>query len=198
MSGTDPAELLDEVVRGRDSDMWADTGRAGLLVLREELSKRWGWGDRWRDVYPTQRIDGLNEASAAIAARWPNEFLEVFANRRFDRDEFVLCGLGQIDDERATERLARASTARGLFSSFTRKWAAIGLGRRPSDLATDALLRLLRDRDYLVRAHTYESLGAIGDRRALQALAEFRAPSTREQEFANDARALIEQRLAGT
>jgi HEAT repeat protein len=80
-------------------------------------------------------------------------------------------------------------------SNWTRMDAAIGLGRRAATLAVDALVPLLQDGDYLVRYHTLRSLGTVGDARALQALAAFRAPSEVEADLANDAVQKIGRRL---
>jgi hypothetical protein len=188
----DAGRLLDAVIeRGTDADFaaWRATGRDGLLVLRDEItaahSRQW-------DVHPKDAIDGLNAAAAEIAREHPDAFLEVFEGRRFAENGYVLTGLGQIDDVRATDRLAAAAMSR---SKWTRMDAAIGLARRPATAAIDALLVLLRDSDYLVRYHTLKSLGAIGDARALQALAEFRAPSEIEANLADEAIRKIEARL---
>jgi HEAT repeat protein len=189
----DAGRLLDAVIEhGSDADFaaWIATGRDGLLVLRDELTG--GHARHWRDVHPKDAIDGLSSAAATIAAEHPDAFLEVFADRKFDENGFVLTGLGQIDDARATERLAAAAKSR---SNWTRMDAAIGLGRRPATLAVDALVPLLQDGDYLVRYHTLRSLGTVGDARALQALAAFRAPSEVEADLANDAVQKIGRRL---
>ena len=190
---TGPRELLGAVVEnGSNTELaaWAATGREGLLVLRDELTGR--VPTPWKGVHPKDAIDGLSAAAAAIAAKHPAEFLEVFADARFDSDGFVLVGLGQIDDDRATERLVRAATAR---SQWSRMDAAIGLGRRRSPQAVDALVALLHDREYLVRYHSLRSLRAIGDARAIEALRGFRAPSDLERNLADSAIRSITRRI---
>jgi HEAT repeat protein len=189
----DAGHLLDAVVEdGTDADVaaWVATGRDGLLVLRNELMG--GQPRQWQDVHPKDAIDGLSAAVAAIAAEHPGAFLDLFADRQFDENGFVLIGLGQIDDPRATERLAAAARSR---SNWTRMDAAIGLGRRPATLAVDALMPLLQDLDYLVRFHALRSLGAVGDARALRALTAFHAPSEVEANLANEAVQAIARRL---
>ena len=187
------SKLLDAVIeRGSKEDLeaWAGSGRAGILELRAALEDSRG---RWPGVHPKDEIDFLNEATAAIAASHPDDFLDVFKDRKFDRDGFVLTGLGRIDDQRATDRLVAAAMSGGMF---TRMYAAIGLGRRPAENAIGALLALLNDRAFLVRSHTISSLGAIGDVEALGALKAFRDdPATTERDEADGAIRLIERRL---
>jgi HEAT repeat protein len=175
---------------GSEADLaaWAASGRDGLLLLRAAILGR----GHWDGVHPKDVIDGLSAAAAAIAARQPAEFLEIFADPKFDENGWVLTGLGYIDDERATERLASAATAR---SSWTRMDVAIGLGRRPAARAIDALLPLLDDPDHLVRYHALRSLGAVGDARVAQTLRAFQAPSTQERRLAEDAIREIERRI---
>jgi HEAT repeat protein len=143
-------------------------------------------------VHPKDVIDGLSAAAAAIAATNPSAFLDVFADQEFEENGYVLTGLGYIDDPRATERLARATTSE---TSWTRMDAAIGLGRRRGPAAVEALVGLLHDPDDLVRYHTLRSLGAVGDARALQALTSFDPPSENEQRLASEALRSIENRL---
>lgn len=189
----DPAHLLASVIeRGSEADLeaWIASGRAGLLVLRQELT---GSQPReWRSVHPRDVVDGLTAAAAAIAAEHPDAFLEVFADRAFDEDGIVVTGLGHIDDPRATERLAAAAKS---GNSWTRMDAAIGLGRRSAAAAVDALVPLLDDPDYLVRYHTIRSLGAVGDDHALRALSAFRGLSEVERDLAADAVQTIRERL---
>jgi HEAT repeat protein len=188
---TNPRQLLDAVIeRGSESDLaaWAVSGRDGLLLLRAAILGRGSWDG----VHPKDVIDGLTAASAAIAAQQPTAFLEVFADPRFDENGWVLTGLGHIDDDRATERLASAA---GAQSSWTRMDAAIGLGRRPVAKAVDALIPLLDDPEYLVRYHALRSLGAVGGARAADALRAFQAPSTHERQLADGAISEIERRL---
>jgi hypothetical protein len=187
--------LLDAVIeRGAAEDLaaWAASGRDGLILLRAEISGR--GRRRWTDVHPRDVIDGLSAAAAAIAATNPSAFLDVFADQEFEENGYVLTGLGYIDDPRATERLARATTS---GTSWTRMDAAIGLGRRPGPAAAEALLGLLHDPDYLVRHHTLRSLAAVGDARALAPLTSIDAPSEGEQRLASEAIRSIEGRLKG-
>jgi HEAT repeat protein len=190
-----PRQLLDAVIRrgaAEDLAAWAGSGRDGLLLLRAEISGR--GRRRWTDVHPRDVIDELSAAAAAIAATNPSEFLDVFADKEFDENGYVLTGLGYIDDPRATERLARATTS---GTSWARMDAAIGLGRRQGPAAVEALLGLLHDPDYLVRHHTLRSLGAVGDARALAPLTSIVAPSEGEQRLAAEAIRSIEGRLEG-
>jgi HEAT repeat protein len=188
---SNPRQLLDAVIEhGSEADLaaWAASGRDGLVLLRAAILGR----GQWDGVHPKDVIDGLSAAAAAIAATQPAEFLEIFADPKFDENGWVLTGLGYIDDDRASERLANAATAR---SSWTRMDAAIGLGRRPAARAVDALLPLLNDPDDLVRHHAVRSLGAVGDARAAQALRAFQARSTKERKRAEDAIGEIERRV---
>jgi HEAT repeat protein len=72
--------------------------------------------------------------------------------------------------------------------------AAIGLGRRPSTLAGDALGRLLADDDYLVRYHALKSLAKIGDDMALPYLRRFEPPPGIERTLADAAITAIADR----
>jgi HEAT repeat protein len=171
-------------------EAWAATGRPGLLLLREYLAGTWDQphapGVHERDV-----LDNTGAAVAAIAAAYPDAFLEVFEGDAYCADSFVLDGLGQIDDPRATERLARAA---GSKDWATRMHAAIGLGRRISPLATGTLGRLLRDEDHLVRDHALRSLARIGDDSVLGLLREMTPRSSLEMELVHQAEASIVER----
>lgn len=187
----DAGGLLDAVVeRGSEGDLsaWAASGRKGLLALRQELTR--SSGRRWPGVHPKGVVDALNQASAAIAAAHPADFLQVFADPQFDGNGFVLTGFGYVDDDRATERLIKATEAGW---SSTRMDAAIGLGRRRSEPAIGALVLLLHDSDYLVRYHAVRSLGAVGDSRALAALRAIHDDQVR-REVIEEAIASIEGR----
>jgi hypothetical protein len=170
---------------------WTATGRAGLLVLRNVLAGTQKLRPTAPDVYPRDVIDNMSAAVADIAAAHPYEFLDVFADDRLDGNTLVLTGLGQIDDERATERLARATQSR---DEWARMHAAIGLGRRSSPVATDALARLLKDREYLVRYHALRSLERIGAAAALPSLRAFASAAPIERELAGKAIASITRR----
>jgi hypothetical protein len=154
---------------------WATTGRPGLLLLRDYLSGEWDPGPM--DGHPRDLIDNLRAAVAATAAAHPQEFLDVFGADRFLDSGYVLTGLGQIDDPRATERLVRAAASR---DNWNRMDAAIGLGRRPAPAATETLGRLLGDDEYLVRYHALASLARIGDSSVLPLLRGWRPPSPYE------------------
>jgi HEAT repeat protein len=157
ISAMDAAErALVRVLRdGSKSSLtsWAATGETGIRLLCEELAGRHrtepGPGIHERDA-----IDNLAAATVEIAAAHPDAFLAAFDGTDPD-NTFVLDGLGQIDDERATVRLARAS---GSHDPWQRMHAAIGLRRRESPLAREALGRMLKDRDDLVRHHAAASL----------------------------------------
>jgi HEAT repeat protein len=135
---------------------WAATGEAGVRLLRAELL-----GLHRTDVGPAVHerdvLDNLSAATTAIARAHPQEFLAVFDETTID-DTFVLDGLGQIDDPRATERLVLAAASP---DQWRRMHAAIGLGRRASPVAREALERLAEDGDDLVRYHAAASLGRL-------------------------------------
>jgi len=156
----DPYRQLTAVIkRGSKPDVeaWVATGRSGVLTLREAVT---GGSGRMalEGVHDRDVLDGLATASAAIAERQPDEFLEVFEDPAFDENTFVLTGLGHIDDARATTRLVAAAASR---NKDLRMHAAIGLGRRPVPDARIALMGLLADPDFLVRHHASRSLAAL-------------------------------------
>jgi hypothetical protein len=146
--------------RGSEEDIeaWAATGPAGVLLLRGALQPGFARVE-WEGLHDRDVLDGLATAFIAIAERYPEDFLEVFAGATFDENTFVLDGLGHVDDARATARLVSASASR---EHGIRMHAAIGLGRRPVPEAREALLRLQADRDFLVRHHASQSLAALG------------------------------------
>jgi HEAT repeat protein len=173
---------------------WADTGMAGLLALRDYLTDADGSRSWAPDVHPKVAIDNTVEAVVAIAAAHPNAFLEVFSDDRLDVNTFVLNGLGQIDDPRATRRLINATRSR---ERWARMCAAIGLSRRASPAASVALADLIDDPEYLVRYHAMRSLASVGDLDALPSLRRI-DPSVRvEGELAAEAIASILARASG-
>jgi hypothetical protein len=171
-------------------EAWASTGRPGLLLLREYLAGTWD-PPHVPDVHVRDVLDNTAAAVAAIAAANPDAFLAVFEGDAFDANSFVLDGLGQIDDPRATDRLARATGSRHWGA---RMHAAIGLGRRRSPLATGTLGRLVRDDDDLVRYHALRSLARIGGASVLPLLRDLTPRSSREAELIDEAVASIVER----
>ncbi len=171
---------------------WAATGRDGLLVLRDYLDGR-------LDPLPATGIDPINlidntsASIAAIAAAHADAFLEVFEPERFHDSTSVLVGLGQIDDPRATNRLAAAA---GSADHWVRMQVAIGLGLRPSPLATASLIRLAEDHEYLVRYHAIRSLARIGDETALSTLRGLDPASPHEADVVRQAIGSIVERGA--
>jgi hypothetical protein len=169
---------------------WAATGPQGVVLLRDFLDGTWdpasGPGGSPRDL-----VDNASALVAAIAAAQPEAFLEVFEGDRYRSNALVLTGLGHIDDERATRRLARVA---GSADRWVRMGVAMGLGRRPSPIASSALARLLGDVEFLVRHHALESLARIGDASALEALRAFEAGSPHERDLAEQAIRSIEGR----
>jgi HEAT repeat protein len=109
-------------------------------------------------------------------------------------DSFVLDGLGEIDDPRATRRLLRALRT---DDSLIRVHAVMALGRHSRSLAVAALAAALSDREYLVRYHALRGLAAMGDASALPALAAFDRDTEVEGELAAQATAAIRGRTTG-
>jgi HEAT repeat protein len=179
------------VERGTDHDLnaWAATGLYGLRLLRDVLNGKRKLEEK--SVYSRDASDNMTAAVAAIAKAHPADFLDVFADPAFDKNSFVLVGLGQIDDPRATDRLAGAAKSRDYM---IRMDAAIGLGRRRSQPAVVALAGLLGDCEYLVRYHALKGLAKVGDETALTALIEFAAPTEYEKQLAKQAVSAIEAR----
>jgi HEAT repeat protein len=163
-----------------------------LILLRDYLSGSWDPGPT-PGVHERDIGDNTAAAVVAIAAAYPVAFLEVFEGDQFDANSFILDGLGQIDDPRATERLVRASTSRDWP---VRMHAAIGLGRRESPIASDSLERLLGDLEYLVRYHALKSIARIGDTSMLAALRLMRPDSEHESELIDKTIAAIVDRAA--
>ena len=156
----DPYRQLTALIRHgskADIEAWVATGRSGLLTLREAVTGSSG-RIKLEGVHERDVLDGLATASAAIAERHPEDFLEVFEDPAFDENTFVLDGLGHIAEARATARLVSASMSR---DQGVRMHAAIGLGRRPAPEARAALARLQADPDLLVRHHASRSLAGL-------------------------------------
>jgi HEAT repeat protein len=144
-------------------------------------------------VFGRDLVDNTSALVAAIAEAEPEAFLELFEGDRYGANGLVLVGLGRIDDERATQRLADAA---GSSDQWIRMDVAIGLGRRASEIASRVLAGLLSDREYLVRYHALESLAHMGDASTVPALRAFDPPSPREAELAAQAIRAIEERTA--
>ena len=173
-------------------ERWAATGRPGVLLLREFLDRRWDPASG-SGVFSRDLVDNTTALVGAIAEAEPEAFLEVFEAQRFRANGIVLVGLGHIDDPRATRRLARVAES---TDPSVRMDVAIGLGRRPSSIASTTLGRLLGDDDYLVQNHALRSLARVGDESALAALREFEGPSAVEAELAAEAIRSIETRTS--
>jgi hypothetical protein len=169
---------------------WAATGPRGVHLLREFLDGTWDPAPGPRGS-PRDLVDNTSALVAAIAAAQPEAFLEAFGGEQYGSNTLVLAGLGQIDDERATRRLARVA---GSADRWVRMGVAMGLGRRPSGIASSVLARLLGDVEFLVRHHALESLARIGDVSALEALRAFKAASPHERDLAERAIRSIEGR----
>ena len=169
---------------------WAATGRPGVLLLREFFDETWDPAPA-PGVFSRDLVDNTSALIAEIAAAQPEAFLETFESKRYRDNSLVLTGLGQIDDERATRRLARVA---GSVDQWVRMQVAIELGRRASSVATATLVRLLGDDEYLVRYHALRSLATVGDVSALAALREHEPDSQHERELAEQAVRSIEER----
>lgn len=113
-------------------------------------------------------IDNMTDISCRLAARFPDDYLAAFNNRRWVASGFVLTGLGYTRRQEAQPLLIDAlqSDAPGV----TRLSAASALATIPGPEAVRALLQALDDDDYLVQYHAIRSLGAIGDRTSLDRL----------------------------
>jgi HEAT repeat protein len=191
---SDPIERYRRAIETGSSEAlaaWAKTAREGLDVLLADLTGRRRVAMA-SQVQPRDAIDNMTAAVAAIAGENPATFLDVFADEGLDDDTYVLVGLGQIDDPRATRRLIRAAGSR---NAWARMEAAIGLGRRrPSAVGTAALVKLLADSEYLVRHHALEALERAGDMSALDALRGFEPPTKVERTKAVAAVSAIDRR----
>ena len=171
-------------------ERWVATGAEGVLLLREFLDGTWE-PEPTPGVFSRDLVDNTSALIAEIAAAQPEAFLETFESERYRDNSLVLTGLGQIDDPRATKRLARVS---GSTNEWVRMQVAIGLGRRASSVAIATLVRLLGDAEYLVRYHALRSLATVGDASALAALREHEPDSQHERELAEQAIRSIEER----
>lgn len=169
---------------------WAATGREGLLFLREVLA-----GTRsapWNGVDSRTMVDNVPAAAAAIARANPGDFLEVFEDPRWEGGSAITAGLGEIDDERATERLIRVAAS---LNETRQMEAAIALRGHASAASSRTLCQLLGSRDMLIRYHAVRSLAAVGDVAALPALARLAERSPAEREVAQAVAAVIRGRV---
>ncbi len=108
-------------------------------------------------------LDNLGRASQEAARAFPNEFLSVSADERWDGNPFVCSGLGAIRRPEVTERLMRMLTSE---DHWLRVDAAVALrGHRHPDLEA-ALLAGMLDPDYLVRYHVELRLSEIAEESA--------------------------------
>lgn len=113
-------------------------------------------------------IDNTTAVSSRLASRFPDKYVETFAEVRWIRNSFILTGLGYTGRPDAEPILISA-----LFSEapgVTRLSAAVALRHFPTQSSVEALSRALDDSDYLVQYHAIESLGAVGDRSVLERL----------------------------
>jgi len=181
--------LAAALASGSDADLtvWASTGPAGVLVLRDELGARVTI-EPARPTHPRDIVDNLSAAAASIARAEPEAFLAAFAGLEWSSNPFVLVGLGRIDDERATARLIEATLSPG---EWARMDAAIGLAARRSDAVAIALGRLLDDWKFLVRYHALASLATSGTSAALPDLERFEPSTEIERTMRDDAIARI-------
>jgi HEAT repeat protein len=138
---------------------WIATGPESVHRLRRELTGEVraavpeGTSDRLL-------LDNLEWASHEVARAFPDEFLCVFADDRWDENPFVCAGLGAIRRPAVTERLMRILRN---GSNWLRIDAAVALGgHRHPDLEA-ALVAALEDPDDLVRYHVEARLAEIGD-----------------------------------
>lgn len=138
---------------------WIATGPGSVHRLHQELTRELrvavpeGTSDRLL-------LDNLTVASYKVARAFPDEFLTVFADDRWDENPFVCSGLGAIRRPEVTERLMRILRSK---NHWLRIDAAVALrGHRHPDLEA-ALVAALDDPDYLVRYHVEERLAEVGD-----------------------------------
>lgn len=166
----DPLDILlrDAIVAADDRsfDALAVAGSGAVQRFHDLLS-----GEHAIDL-PAGRdrelIDNTTDISCRLAARFPDDYLAAFNNPRWLASGFVLAGLGYTRRSEAQPLLIDAlqSNAPGV----TRLAAASALATIPGPEAVRALLQALDDPEYLVQYHAIRSLGAIGDRTALDRL----------------------------
>lgn len=169
---------------------WAATGRDGLLFLRDVLA-----GSRpapWSGVDSRTMVDNVPAAAAAIARANPEDFLQVFEDPRWEGGSAITAGLGEIDDERATERLVRVAAS---LNETRQMEAAIALRGHASAASARTLCQLLGSRDMLVRYHAVRSLAAVGDEATLPALERLAERFPGEREIAEAVAGLIRGRI---
>ena len=173
---------------------WAATGRPGLVFLRETLIGRTAMPSLDQlSVHPKDALDNLTAAVAEIAWAHQAAFLDVFSDERLDTtNSLVVVGLGHVDDPRATQRLVAAARS---ADRWVRVDAAIGLGRRKSMDASDALEHLLDDSEYLVRYHALRSIASVGGHHALARLRAIHFDTPVEAALTADAIAAISARV---
>jgi len=138
---------------------WIGTGPESVHRLYQQLTHE------LRVVVPEGTsdrllLDNLGWASHEVARAFPDEFLSVFADDRWDESPFVCSGLGTIRRPEVTERLMRILRSK---NHWLRIDAAVALrGHRHPDLEA-VLVAALEDPDYLVRYHVEERLAEVGD-----------------------------------
>lgn len=149
------------LVDGTDEafEVWIASGPGSVHRLFRELS-----GERRASVpdgTPDRLLlDNLRRASYEAARAFPDEFLSVFADDRWDENPFVCSGLGAIRRPEVTERLMRILTS---DDHWLRVDAAVALrGHRHPDLEA-ALLAAMLDPDYLVRYHVEQRMAEIAE-----------------------------------
>jgi HEAT repeat protein len=173
---------------------WAATGQRGLVFLRETLIGRTAMPPLDQlSVHPKDALDNLTDAVAEIARAHQAAFLDVFSDERLDADSLVVVGLSEVDDPRATRRLVAAARS---ADRWVRMDAAIGLGRRQSIDASDALEHLLDDSEYLVRYHALRSIASVGGHHALARLRAIQFDAPVEAALTADAIAAITARVS--
>jgi HEAT repeat protein len=194
MAGNARALLEAALASGSEASLaaWSGAGRAGVGALRDELA-----GVRPIDTppgtHPRDMLDNLGQACAVIARAEPAAFLDVFTSDRWSANSFVLTGLGEIDDDRATARLIAAA---GDKDWTVRMHVAIGLGSRPSSVGSLALGELLIDEEYPVRYHALRSLERVGLAVALPDLDRLRPLTDVERSMRDQAIVAIQARDA--
>ncbi len=163
-----PDLLRNAMVSGEQSalDELAAAGSGAVRRFRDFLT-----GDLHISL-PNNRdrelIDNTMTVSAFLAWRLPYEYLDHFNDPRWESDSFVLTGLGWTGRQEAQPLLVRA--LRGTAPATTRLCAAKALALLPGPEAVRALLDALDDPEYLVQYQAIQSLGVIGNEKALDRL----------------------------